>query len=81
MKEYTTENIRNIALVSHGSGGKTMLAEAFLHTTGATTRLFRPPFGGRRPVVLRTVRDMGYEPIMWSVTTWDWKPRSPAEPA
>jgi elongation factor G len=39
MKEYTTENIRNIALVSHGSGGKTMLAEAFLHTTGATTRL------------------------------------------
>ncbi len=39
MKEYTTENIRNIALVSHGSGGKTMLAEAFLHATGGTTRL------------------------------------------
>jgi elongation factor G len=39
MKEYTTEFIRNIALVSHGSGGKTMLAEAFLHITGATTRL------------------------------------------
>ena len=39
MKEYTTEFIRNIALVSHGSGGKTMLAEAFLHVTGATSRL------------------------------------------
>ena len=39
MKEYTTEFIRNIALVSHGSGGKTMLAEAFLHATSATTRL------------------------------------------
>jgi elongation factor G len=39
MKEYTTEFIRNIALVSHGSGGKTMLAEAFLHGTGATSRL------------------------------------------
>ncbi len=39
MKEYTTEFLRNIALVSHGSAGKTMLAEAFLHTTGATTRL------------------------------------------
>jgi elongation factor G len=39
MKEYSTEFIRNIALVSHGSGGKTMLAEAFLHVTGATTRL------------------------------------------
>jgi len=39
MKEYTTEFIRNIALISHGSGGKTMLAEAFLHITGATSRL------------------------------------------
>jgi len=39
MKEYTAEFLRNIALVSHGSGGKTMLAEAFLHATGATTRL------------------------------------------
>lgn len=39
MKEYTTENIRNIAMVSHSGAGKTMLGEAFLHFTGATTRL------------------------------------------
>lgn len=39
MKEYTTEFIRNVALVSHSSAGKTMLAEALLHFTGATTRL------------------------------------------
>jgi elongation factor G len=39
MKEYTTEFIRNIALVSHSSAGKSMLAEALLHFTGATTRL------------------------------------------
>ena len=39
MKEYTTEFIRNLALVSHSGAGKTMLAEAFLHFTGATTRL------------------------------------------
>ncbi len=39
MKEYTTESIRNIALTSHSSSGKTMLTEAFLHFTGATTRL------------------------------------------
>ena len=39
MKEYTTEYLRNIALVSHGGAGKTMLAESFLHATGATTRL------------------------------------------
>ena len=39
MKEYSTSNIRNIALVSHSSAGKTILTEAFLHTTGATTRM------------------------------------------
>ncbi len=39
MKEYTTPFIRNVALVSHSSAGKTMLAEAFLHFSGATTRL------------------------------------------
>lgn len=39
MKEYTTESIRNVALVSHSGAGKTMLTEAFLHMTGATTRL------------------------------------------
>lgn len=39
MKEYSTDSIRNIALASHSSSGKTMLCEAFLHFTGATTRL------------------------------------------
>ncbi len=39
MKEYTTEYLRNIALVAHGGAGKTMMSEAFLHFTGATTRL------------------------------------------
>jgi elongation factor G len=39
MKEYTTEFIRNVALVAHGGAGKTMLAEAILHQTGVTTRL------------------------------------------
>ncbi|MCE5209652.1 MAG: GTP-binding protein [Chloroflexi bacterium] len=39
MKEYSTEAIRNVALVSHSSAGKTMLSEAFLHFTAATTRL------------------------------------------
>lgn len=41
MKEYTTEFLRNIAMVSHSSAGKTMLAEAMLYLTGATTRMGR----------------------------------------
>lgn len=41
MKEYTTQSIRNVVLVSHSSAGKTMLTEAMLHFTGVTTRLGR----------------------------------------
>lgn len=39
MKEYSTENLRNIAIVAHGGAGKTVLTEAFLNFTGATTRM------------------------------------------
>lgn len=39
MKEYSTESIRNIVITSHSSAGKTILTEAFLHFTGATTRM------------------------------------------
>lgn len=39
MKEYATESLRNIALVSHSGGGKTILAEAMLFATGAITRM------------------------------------------
>ena len=40
---------------------------------GDHSRLFRPPFGGRRPVTLRVARSLGLEPVMWSVTGWDWR--------
>ncbi len=39
MKEYSTQNIRNIALASHSGSGKTMLSEALLYFSGALTRL------------------------------------------
>jgi elongation factor G len=39
MKEYSTESLRNVALVSHGGAGKSSLAEALLFLTGAVNRL------------------------------------------
>ncbi len=45
---------------------------ALMDAVGEHSNLFRPPFGGRRPAVLRTARQMGLEPIMWNVTGYDW---------
>ncbi len=53
MKDYSAQNMRNIALVGHGSSGKTSLAAAFLFVTGATSRLTKVDKGN-------TVTD--YEP-------------------
>lgn len=46
---------------------------------GEHSRLFRPPHGGRRPDVLRLVRQMGFVPVMWSVSGYDWSANSPEE--
>jgi peptidoglycan/xylan/chitin deacetylase (PgdA/CDA1 family) len=43
---------------------------------GEHSNLFRPPFGGRRPAVLRIARGMGLEPVMWNVTGYDWNAAS-----
>jgi len=41
MKEYATENIRNVALIGHGSTGKTSLSEAMLFSAKTINRLGR----------------------------------------
>ncbi|MCH5191786.1 MAG: elongation factor G [Oscillospiraceae bacterium] len=39
MKAYTSNNIRNIAVLGHGGKGKTTLCEALLYISGASDRL------------------------------------------
>jgi peptidoglycan/xylan/chitin deacetylase (PgdA/CDA1 family) len=53
---------------------RTVLQDAI----GDHSNLFRPPFGGRRPAVLRIARDLGLVPVMWNVTGYDWN-APPAE--
>ncbi len=39
MKDYDADKIRNVAVIGHGSSGKTSLTSAFLFNAGVTTRL------------------------------------------
>lgn len=50
------------------SGCRAALQDAI----GEHSDLFRPPFGGRRPAVLRIARELGLEPVMWNLTGYDW---------
>ena len=54
---------------------RTQLVEcraALTDAVGEHSKLFRPPFGGRRPATLRIARELGLEPVMWNVTGYDW---------
>ena len=63
MKEYSSKDVRNVALVSHSSSGKTILTEAFLHFTGATTRMGEINEGN-------TVADFDEEEIRRSISLY-----------
>jgi peptidoglycan/xylan/chitin deacetylase (PgdA/CDA1 family) len=45
---------------------------------GAPVHYFRPPHGARRPVVLRTARELGLTTVQWNAMGMDWQP-IPAE--
>lgn len=54
-------------------------SKVIVDATGVDAKLFRPPWGARRPATLRTVRALQFQPVMWSVTCYDWKARSAGE--
>jgi len=43
---------------------------------GSPAPLFRPPFGGRRPAVLKAASALGFTTVMWSITGFDWSAKS-----
>jgi peptidoglycan-N-acetylglucosamine deacetylase len=45
--------------------------------TGQAVHYFRPPFGARRPDVLRAAVELGLTPVMWNVTAHDWDATDP----
>jgi peptidoglycan-N-acetylglucosamine deacetylase len=48
--------------------------KALEDTLGAPIRFFRPPHGARRPIVLRTARELGLTPVQWNIMPKDWEP-------
>ena len=48
-------------------------SKAIADATGMRPQFFRPPFGARRPAVLRIVGELDLTPVMWNVTCYDWK--------
>jgi len=47
--------------------------EILEQTAGVPVRFFRPPFGARRPVVLKIARELELAPVLWNAMTSDWK--------
>lgn len=44
--------------------------------TGEVVRYFRPPFGARRPAVLRIARSLALRTVLWNAMTGDWDEES-----
>ncbi len=71
MKKYNSENIRNVALISHGGAGKTSLTEALLFTSGAINRLGKIESGNTTTdfdpdeVKKQVTINVGLAPIEW----------------
>lgn len=53
-------------------------SDALEQILGKPVKFFRPPYGGRRPVVFRIARELGLTPVLWNAMTSDWD-EPPAE--
>ena len=47
-------------------------SDVLVQIVGRPVHYFRPPYGARRPFVLRTARDLGMTPVTWNAMTNDW---------
>ncbi len=50
----------------------TRTSDILADITGKPIRYFRPPFGARRPYVLKLARQLGLVPVTWNAMTTDW---------
>src|SRR5436190_2323720 len=72
LKEFTTAQIRNVALVAHHGVGKTSLAEAMLFLANATNRLGRISDGttlldyAADEIQRQLTINLGLAPFEWS---------------
>lgn len=76
-----TETHPNLLFLSHRHLHRQLAdcSQVIADVTGIQPRHFRPPFGARRPAVLQIARELGLEPVMWSVTCYDWHQRATEE--
>jgi len=72
MKGYTSDNIRNVALVGHGGCGKTTLLEAALFATGVINRMGKVEDGNTTSDYDKMEIEKGYS-ISTAVVPVQWK--------
>jgi peptidoglycan/xylan/chitin deacetylase (PgdA/CDA1 family) len=68
----------NLALTASNRIGAELSAtsDALEQIAGVPVKFFRPPFGARRPAVLRIARELSMVPVLWNAMTSDWSEHS-----